>query len=292
MAQEREKRGGDIILVSPNSLIFEEGFNVRQAYNGIEDLALSILNEGQVNNLKVYKVKKGQPHYDESTPKYLVRVGHRRTLAGQRIVNVLGQKDFMLRAEKLNSNDEISNLLLQFNSQSETPLNDVEKGTLIARLRSAENADGTRVVTDKDIQNRLGISQPQMYNFLALVNVPESVQTAIINDEISATTVNQIIRDNSKGRGAKRTVDNDAIEAEVTALVSNAQVSPTKGKKGKKVTSANRGERKQSLASKINELKLQSDNGGVKSEIVANFIEVINALEEKNVSELLLDYNS
>lgn len=290
MAQEREKRAGDIILINPNDLIFEEGFNVRQAYNDIEELALSIANEGQVNNLKVYKVKKGDPRYDESTPKYLVRVGHRRTLAGQRIVNVLGQKDFMLRAEKLSNNDMIANLLLQFNSQSETPLNDVEKGTLIARLRSAK-ADGERVVTDEDIQNRLGISQPQMYNLLALVNVPESVKTAIVNDEISATTVNQIIRDNSKGRGAKRTVDNDAIEAEVKALVSNAQVSPTKGKKGKKVTSANRGERKQSLASKINELKLQSDNGGVKSEIIANFIEVVNALEEKTVSELLLDYN-
>ena len=291
MAQEREKRAGDIILVNPNDLIFEEGFNVRQAYNDIEELALSIANEGQVNNLKVYKVKKGDPRYNENTPKYLVRVGHRRTLAGQRIVNVLGQKDFMLRAEKLNSNDMIANLLLQFNSQSETPLNDVERGTLIARLRSAENEDGTRVVTDEDIQNRLGISQPQMYNLLALVNVPDSVKTAIVNDEISATTVNQIIRDNSKGRGAKRTVDNDAIEAEVKSLVSNAQVSPTKGKKGKKVTSANRGERKQSLASKINELKLQSDNGGVKSEIIANFIEVVNALEEKTVSELLLDYN-
>jgi len=291
MAQEREKRAGDIILVNPNDLIFEEGFNVRQAYNDIEELALSIANEGQVNNLKVYKVKKGDPRYVENTPKYLVRVGHRRTLAGQRIVNVLGQKDFMLRAEKLSNNDMIANLLLQFNSQSETPLNDVEKGTLIARLRSAE-ADGERVVTDEDIQNRLGISQPQMYNLLALVNVPESVKTAIVNDEISATTVNQIIRDNSKGRGAKRTVDNDAIEAEVKSLVSNAQVSPTKGKKGKKVTSADRGERKQSLASKINELKLQSDNGGVKSEIIANFIEVVNALEEKTVSELLLDYNS
>ena len=290
MAQEREKRAGDIILVNPNDLLFEEGFNVRQAYSGIEDLALSIVNEGQVNNLKVYKVKKGDPRYDENTPKYLVRVGHRRTLAGQRIVNVLGQKDFMLRAEKLSNNDMIANLLLQFNSQSETPLNYVEKGTLIARLRSAK-ADGERVVTDEDIQNRLGISQPQMYNLLALVNVPDSVKTAIVNDEISATTVNQIIRDNSKGSGAKRTVDNDAIEAEVKALVSNAQVSPTKGKKGKKVTSANRGERKQSLASKINELKLQSDNGGVKSEIIANFIEVINALEEKTVSELLLDYN-
>jgi hypothetical protein len=290
MAQEREKRAGDIILVNPNDLLFEEGFNVRQAYSGIEDLALSIVNEGQVNNLKVYKVKKGDPRYDENTPKYLVRVGHRRTLAGQRIVNVLGQKDFMLRAEKLSNNDMIANLLLQFNSQSETPLNYVEKGTLIARLRSAK-ADGERVVTDEDIQNRLGISQPQMYNLLALVNVPESVKTAIVNDEISATTVNQIIRDNSKGSGAKRTVDNDAIEAEVKALVSNAQVSPTKGKKGKKVTSANRGERKQSLASKINELKLQSDNGGVKSEIIANFIEVVNALEEKTVSELLLDYN-
>ena len=290
MAQEREKRAGDIILVNPNDLLFEEGFNVRQAYSGIEDLALSIVNEGQVNNLKVYKVKKGDPRYDENTPKYLVRVGHRRTLAGQRIVNVLGQKDFMLRAEKLSNNDMIANLLLQFNSQSETPLNYVEKGTLIARLRSAK-ADGERVVTDEDIQNRLGISQPQMYNLLALVNVPESVKTAIVNDEISATTVNQIIRDNSKGRGAKRTVDNDAIEAEVKSLVSNAQVSPTKGKKGKKVTSANRGERKQSLASKINELKLQSDNGGVKSEIIANFIEVVNALEEKTVSELLLDYN-
>lgn len=290
MAQEREKRAGDIILVNPNDLIFEEGFNVRQAYNDIEELALSIANEGQVNNLKVYKVKKGDPRYDENTPKYLVRVGHRRTLAGQRIVNVLGQKDFMLRAEKLSNNDMIANLLLQFNSQSETPLNDVEKGTLIARLRSAE-ADGERVVTDEDIQNRLGISQPQMYNLLALVNVPDSVKTAIVNDEISATTVNQIIRDNSKGRGAKRVVDNDAIEAEVKSLVSNAQVSPTKGKKGKKVTSANRGERKQSLASKINELKLQSNNGGVKSEIIANFIEVVNALEEKTVSELLLDYN-
>ena len=298
-----EKRAGDIVLINPNDLIFEDGFNVREKYEGIEDLALSLLNEGQVNNIKVFKCRAGS----ENEGKYLVRVGHRRTLAAQYIANVLGNKDFMVRAEKLRTDDPLANLLLQWNSQSETPLNDVEKANLIFRLRSAKDEEGVRAITDEDIQNRLGISVAQMYNLLAIVDAPKTVKLAIVNDEISTTTVNAIIRKNATGRGENRKVDYDAIEATVAELVTEAQTSTaTKGKKGKKVTGANLGagsgtgsnpsttsstndtkERTQSLESKINELCNLVEDGVSDSPVIANFVEVVKAFEGKTAQEVI-----
>lgn len=282
----REKRAGEIILINPNDIVFEEGFNARQKYEGIEELALSILNDGQVNPLKVYKGRKGT----EYEGKYIARVGHRRTLAGQHIVNNMGQADFMLKAEKLSKDDPIANLLLQFNSQSEFPLNDMEKADLINRLRQAEE-NGERVITDEEIQNRIGISTAQMYNLLALVDTPKTVQASIVKGEISATTVNAIIRENAEGRGKNRKVDMKAVAKEVKSLVKSAKTSKTsKGKKGSTVTGANRKERKQSLQSKINELKLQAENGAVSSTVIQNFIQVVNALEEGSVQEVLTQF--
>lgn len=308
---QREKRAGDIVLISPNDIVIEDGFNVREAYDGIEDLALSLLNEGQVNNIKVYKYPKGH----ENHGKYVVRVGHRRTLAGQHIVNTMGEADFMLKAEKLKTDDLTANLLLQWNSQSETPLNEVEKANLIFRLRSLEN-DGVRMISDEEIQNRLGISVAQMYNLLAIVDAPKTVKAAIVNDEISMTTVNAIIRQNATGRGSKRVVDFDAIENTVVSLVEEAKTSTsTKGKKGAKVTGANlKGnddkkaksgsgsnpqttsstndtkDRQQSLEAKIGDLRKLVKDGVSDSEVIANFIEVLEALETQTAQEVLASY--
>jgi len=263
----RTKRAGEVFLLNPNDLIFEEGFNFRQNYTGIEELAQSIQNNGQVNPVQVYKIRSG-----ENKGKYFVRIGHRRTLAAQLIAKE--DANFEIKALCLSKNDPIDNLLLQFNSQTEVPLNPIEKGNLINAL--VENG-----MDAKEIQANLGVSQAQFYNLIKLTTAPASVQDAIINDLISGTTVNTLIRTHSNGSGNKRTLDGDALAVAVQAAISDAQANPTKGKKGVKATGSNtvKGAVKVSLEAKIKQLIWLNQKSEATNETIEAFAKVVALLE-------------
>jgi ParB/RepB/Spo0J family partition protein len=262
----RNKRAGEIVLLSPSDLFFEEGFNFRQNYTGIEELAKSINSKGQVNPIQVYKIRSG-----ENKGKYYVRIGHRRTLAAQMIAKT--NPDFEIKALCLAKNDPLENLLLQFNSQTEVPLNPIEKGNLINALLEND-------MDAKEIQANLGISQAQFYNLIKLTAAPASVQEAVTNDLISGTTVNALIRTHSNGTGNKRTLDGDALAVAVEAAISDAQAKPTKGKKGAKATGSNTVGKKVSLEAKIKQLIWLSQKSEENSEAIEAFVAVITSLED------------
>jgi len=262
----RNKRAGEIVLLSPSELLFEEGFNFRQNYTGIEELAESMNSKGQVNPIQVYKIRSG-----ENKGKYYVRIGHRRTLASQMIAKT--NPDFQIKALCLAKNDPLENLLLQFNSQTEVPLNPIEKGNLINALLEND-------MDAKEIQTNLGISQAQFYNLIKLTAAPASVQEALTNDLISGTTVNALIRTHSNGSGNKRTLDGDALAAAVEAAISDAQANPTKGKKGAKATGSNTVGKKVSLEAKIKQLIWLSQKSEENSEAIEAFVAVITSLED------------
>lgn len=271
----RTKRAGEIFLLNPNDLIFEDGFNFRQNYTGIEELAQSIESKGQVNPIQVYKIRSG-----ENKGKYYVRIGHRRTLAAQMIAK--SNPDFEVKAICLAKNDPIENLLLQFNSQTEVPLNAIEKGNLINAL--LENG-----MDAKEIEANLGISQAQRYNLVKLTETPESVQEAIANDLISGTTVNALIRTHSSGTGNKRTLDGDALAKAVKSAISDAQANPTKGKKGTKATGSNVGGKKVSLETKIKQLIWLNKKSDSENTVLDNFATVVEALESADSAESIMD---
>jgi len=262
----RTKRAGEVFLLNPNDLIFEDGFNFRQNYTGIEELAQSIQSNGQVNPVQVYKIRSG-----ENKGKYFVRIGHRRTLAAQLIAKE--DANFEIKALCLSKNDPIDNLLLQFNSQTEVPLNSIEKGNLInALIENGMSAD--------EVQANLGISVAQFYNLIKLTSAPVSVQEAITNDLISGTTVNALIRTHSSGSGNKRTLDSKALAEAVDAAISDAQANPTKGKKGAKATGSNiTGAKKVSLETKIKQLLWLHQKCETPNEVLENFSKVIESLQ-------------
>lgn len=273
--ETRTKRAGEIFLLNPNDLLFEEGFNFRQNYTGIEELAQSIESKGQVNPIQVYKIRSG-----ENKGKYYVRIGHRRTLASQMIAK--NNPDFEVKAICLAKNDPIENLLLQFNSQTEVPLNAIEKGNLIKALLD-NGMDG------KEIEASLGISQAQRYNLVKLTETPQSVQEAIVNDLISGTTVNALIRTHSEGTGNKRTLDGDALATAVQAAISDANANPTKGKKGKKATASNVSGKKVSLETKIKQLIWLNKKANTENTVLDNFSAVVEALEGADSAESVME---
>jgi len=268
MSTERTKRGGEIFLLKPSELIFEEGFNKRKKYTEIPELAQSIREQGQVVPIQVYKIRSG-----DNKGKYFVRIGHRRTMASQLIAEK--DKNFLVKAICLAKNDPIENLLLQFTSQTEVPLNSIEKGNLIVSLREVMTGKDK----DKEIQSKLGISQAQMYNLMKLTTAPESVQEAIMDDEISGTTVNQLIRQFSEGK----VLDAAGLEKSVKEAISDAQNNPEKGNKGTKATSSNLN-KKVSLEKKIKQLLWLHKKKEVKSEALNQFAEVIALLETPDLT--------
>lgn len=274
---KREKRSAEVYELNPQDLVFEEGFNCRQQYNNIEGLANSIKTNGQANPVQVYKARSG-----EHKGKYLVRVGHRRTLATQMISE--SDPNFTIKAIKLKSDDPKANLILQGTSQTEEPLNSIEMGILILRLKKEHGMNNT------SIENSLGISSATLNNYASQARMPESVQMAISNGEISGGVVNTFLREVRETLSTER-ADNfspqvlSAVEGKVQRAVSSAKEKGTKGNKAKTVTGADVA-KKQSLIAKVKQLKTLVESEENASEVLKNFVNVVGSLNVKTVEEV------
>jgi ParB/RepB/Spo0J family partition protein len=270
IASAREKRSAEVYELDPNQIVFEEGFNRRRQYTGIEELAQTIKMHGQVNPIQVFKARSG-----ENKGKYVARIGHRRTLAAQLLAT--SDPNFTVKAIKLKSDDPKANLLLQFTSQTEVPLTSVEKGSLINSLKDDHN------MKNEEIQLSLGISSASLNNFSTQARMPESVQEAISNGDISGGVVNTFVRDVRAKLNTER-ADNfseqvlSAVEGRVAKAVAKAKEDGTKGRKGATVTGADI-VRKPTLTQKLKEVSEAVEAQETPSYALKTFAEVLAAIE-------------
>jgi ParB family chromosome partitioning protein len=170
-------RRSDLFLIDHRNVVIEEGFNCREDYGDIEALAQSIITNGQLEPILVFKVR--------GEEKYVVIEGHRRRLAVN-LANELGHK-VMLKAIIGSPNPEDRLFAQVITGNGKLPLNPIETAEVFKRLT-------LHGYTVEQIVARVGKSGGHVYNMLRLAEVPIRVKNAITSGEIAATTVMQLVR--------------------------------------------------------------------------------------------------
>ena len=165
------------IMVSPSVIIHDEKVNPRVDYGNIEELMVSILENGMRNPLKGY----------EKDGKIILKDGHRR----MRAVKLAIEKGKKIErvpviVEKRPENEEERTLgFLIYNDGK--PLTMLEQSEVIRRLLNL----GWKVT---DVVKRTGKVRGYVENLILLTRCPLKLQNFIREDKISAHAVIQIMQ--------------------------------------------------------------------------------------------------
>ena len=171
-----EKRS-DILHLDPRVINIVEGFNVREDYGDIEELASSIEENGVRVPLRGYK-KDGE---------YFLIGGHRRHRASMLLISRGIELRVPFISEKNPSLE--SQLIDTYVCNDGKRLTPLEESALFNRLRKC----GLSV---KEISSKLRCTETHVYNMLILADVPTSLKNRIKNNDISATLVMSVVKEN------------------------------------------------------------------------------------------------
>lgn len=268
----------DLMLVDPNNITVEPGFNVRKDMGDIEGLALSLVIDGLLVPIEGYKVR--------GEDRYVLTDGHRRLAAVK--VAIQNHKDKkagfediskiqLLRLIPTSSNIVDRLYIMAITGEKKKDLTDLEKSDMYNRLLEHGIAQGKKkgdVI--KEILARLQISLATFYNILKINTLPEEIKEAIANNSISGGTVVTIVREIKD--------EAEQIKA-VKDAISNAKAASeaTGGKTKTKATASNvKGLKTQTVLQKLRELseKLEKEEvTNIRTKLLSNLIE---GLENKD----------
>lgn len=193
--------------IDPDTVTFEEGFNVRSHDDTWE---------AHVDRL--YVAMKG----GAAIPPIDVRVhagvilcveGHARTIAAQRLKKEV--PEYTLEARNFRGNETERTLHMLGTGSGQKPLTPLEQGIGFFRLLKYG-------MTAQQIADKLGLSKQTIDNGLTLAEAPVEVQDMVRQGAISSTTAREAIKQGTEGV--------EALKVAVAAEKAN----PTKTKKGKK----------------------------------------------------------
>lgn len=204
-AVEVKNSKNDYIKVAVDNVIVEDGFNVRENLKEIDELAKSIIANGQINPGIGYKVR--------GTDKYVLTAGHRRFAA------------IKLANEKYGANITHMSIMAGSSDEKERVTAMLLDGDASHNLTNAEMVKGISKllalgVSKKEIIDSLAIgdSQAQKYNLVKAAEAPKAVQKMIENGEISVAKVNDLQRktstDDELVEAAQKFVENKKTEKE------------------------------------------------------------------------------
>lgn len=185
----------DILNVDPRNIIIEEGFNVEGRTDDkekIRELMLSILGVGQLEPLMGFKVK--------GEDKYILTDGHRR-MAAVNMAIAEGNEIPYVKLLPSSGNLEDRLFALVITGIGKEPLSPIGEGETYKKLINlGYNA--------KEISEKVGKSLPHVYNMLKLADAPKAVKNSILKNEISSTTVMQMLRTVKNSEDLVQTVNN------------------------------------------------------------------------------------
>lgn len=166
----------EIYKIDPAIIEVEENYNARSSLNGIEELAQSIKENG---------VKIPMSVRIDGDRVLLVR-GHRR-LAAVRLLIEQGHEIATVpcTAERMGEEDRVLDLIL---SNEGEKLNPLEQGEVFQRLVNFG-------WSQTKIAKKTGKTQPQISNYLKLVQAPVVAKRAIMEGIISSSLVLSIVNE-------------------------------------------------------------------------------------------------
>ena len=205
----------DYLYVSPELVVVDEKENPRQDYGNIEELMLSLYENGMRTPLKVY----------EKNGKYVLKNGFRRMRAvnlalerGKKIERV----PVLLEERKLNEEERTLEHIINNDGK---PLTMLEQSEVIRRLLNY----GWQVT---DVVKRTGKARGYIENLILLTKAPMKVQHYIREGKISAHAVIQIMQ---ALKGNNEQVLKDVEEAIKSATESGKKMATPKHVKNKDV---------------------------------------------------------
>lgn len=131
----------------------------------LEELANSIKNNGIIQPILVTKVAKD---------KYKIIAGERRWRAAR----LLGLKEVPILIRELTESEVLEQALIE-NIQRQD-LNAIEEAEALTRLMDEHK------LTQEEVSDRVGKSRSSIANTLRLLSLPQSVQSLVIQDDLSA----------------------------------------------------------------------------------------------------------
>jgi ParB/RepB/Spo0J family partition protein len=223
------KNSSSLLKIDPSNIRIVDGFNVRQDMGDLEELASSLIENGQLEPLIVSKVK-GEDTYE------LIE-GHRRMAA----INLLRERgeDFpyvTATTSQMTAEERIFAMLVTGSTKKN--LTDLEQAEAIKRLQNK----GYEVA---DIAKKMGCSVAKVNQKLELASAPKALKDMVQQGDIAASTAVNMLR--SEG------------EEKVVELVAEA-VAEIKAEKGGEVTTT-KGEKKR-IAETLIKNKVNEKKGG------------------------------
>jgi len=190
-------RGKETYMIPVSSLTIRDGFNKRLVYEGIEELAESIKQNGIKEPLVVDVLSGGRVIIDR---------GHRRLKAIEHLIS-RGEKietvECFINSREVTEMDRMQDI---FNSNMfAAKLNSVEQANTVFALK---NYFGE--ISNEEIGKRLGISRQQVDNLLLLASADDATKQEVLNGDLGVTEAIKYIRSLKKA-------DKEAEKAELDA---------------------------------------------------------------------------
>lgn len=165
----------EIILIPLDKIVIREGFNVRQDYGNLEELADSILNNGQLIPGRVDCLEDGT---------FVLTDGHRRFEALKTLVEHGYEPSFKAIVNPMRTTEE-QRILQMFISQDNKQLTPHETAELFSRLSNI----GYSI---KDIAGKVGKSQPYVSQMLEYSKESPIIKEAVKEGHMTVGAVNAL----------------------------------------------------------------------------------------------------
>ena len=254
----------DLTKIDPRLVIVDETFNIRKDYGDINELMLSIIENGVIKPLQ----GKRQGKF------FILTDGFRRMraiLAAISLGHDIGRIPFLL--EKQSKTDE-ARIFDMFTSNSGKPLTSLEEGDGFDRLVKYG-------YKRKEIAKKLGKSEVHISNMLKLMGAPKTIRDQISTGIISSSVAIEIMRQHPNDEEKQKEVISDAVKD----ATSKAEVSGKKAKVTAKNVQSLKG--KNPLAT-LKEVRDVLAVEGVENDKTALLDRIINNLNKKVPAEELL----
>ena len=189
------KAANGLVKVKFSSIVVRDGFNLRQDFDGLEELADSIASEGLRDPLKVDMLKDGKCALTDGERRYraieIIRKRNKELAAQFSDVPVL------LNAKDLTETDRLVAMLA---TQGQKPFNALEEMEGYNRLMAGWM--GEPPLTVSQIAVRVGRSIPYLEQKLLLNKASDEEKKMIRENKLSATAAQALIR--QEGDSEKR----------------------------------------------------------------------------------------
>jgi len=205
------QRGEEIVKIELSKIVVRDGFNVREDYGDIEELAMSILENGQTLPGRVDVLENGT---------FLLTDGHRRFKALQ-ILAGMGNEPFFKAIVNNSKTTEEQLSLQRFTTQHNKPLAPAEVAELLQRLIHLG-------YSQSQVAKKVGKTPAYVSQMLAFATESPLIKQEVKNGNINVHTVIKLQKEIP--------VQSERVEAVQKAVKEKAETNGKKAVTAHKVT--------------------------------------------------------